>query len=163
SLVPPAVLQLAFVFPQPHRLAPWRFVQYGLAAAVIVLYELFLYRPAVYSRLLGFNMAFLGLACFVLAARLVSEYRHGSSQLARAGTRRDPRGPARPRLARRDRVRLRGLPWRGRGEPGDAHADRVRARRRLRDREARSLRDRCHGEARGVLPPADRRSGRGLR
>jgi signal transduction histidine kinase len=87
SLVPPAVLQLAFVFPQPHRWAGWRFVQYGLAAAVIVLYELFLYWPAVYSRLLGFNMAFLGLACFMLAARLVSEYRNGSSQLARARVR----------------------------------------------------------------------------
>ncbi|HJW69904.1 MAG TPA: ATP-binding protein [Candidatus Binatia bacterium] len=83
SLVPPAVLQLAFVFPQPHRWARWRFAQYALAAVVVTLYELFLYRPAVYSRLLGFNMALLGLACFALAARLVSEYRPGSSPLAR--------------------------------------------------------------------------------
>jgi signal transduction histidine kinase len=83
SLVPPAVLQLAFVFPQPHRWARWRFLQYGLAAVVIALYEMFLYRPALYSRLLSANMALLGLACFALAARLVSEYRHGSSQLAR--------------------------------------------------------------------------------
>src|SRR5262249_39671103 len=46
----------------------------------------------VFAGLPGFNVAFLGLACLVPAARLVSEYRHGSSQLGRARVRVVPLG-----------------------------------------------------------------------
>jgi hypothetical protein len=83
SLVPPALLQLAAVFPHPHRWARWRFLAYVPALVVIALYEAFLYRPPVYTALFQLNMAFLGIASLVLVARLASEYRQRHSALAR--------------------------------------------------------------------------------
>ena len=83
TLVPPSVFQLALLFPQPHRWARWRFAGYLPALAILGLYEAFLYRPPVYSVLLQLNMALLGLACFVLAGRLVAGYRDVGSELTR--------------------------------------------------------------------------------
>ena len=84
TLVPAAVFQFALLFPQAHRLATWRFAGYVPAAVVLLLYQVFLYEPRVYSTLLKLNMALLGAACFVLAGRLVQEHRAaGSSELTR--------------------------------------------------------------------------------
>jgi signal transduction histidine kinase len=83
SLVPPAVLQLALLFPQPHRLARWRFVGYVPSLAIIALYERFLYRPPLYSAMLYANMTYLGLATFFFGGRLIHEYVRGRSHLAR--------------------------------------------------------------------------------
>jgi signal transduction histidine kinase len=83
TLVAPSVLQLALLFPQPHRWARWRLLAYLPSLAALALYELYLYRPPVYSAVLFFNMAWLGLATLALAARLIPEYRHGRSPLAR--------------------------------------------------------------------------------
>jgi signal transduction histidine kinase len=83
TLVAPSVFQLALLFPQPHRWARWRLLVYLPSFAALALYELYLYRPPVYSAVLFFNMAWLGLATLALAARLIPEYRHGRSPLAR--------------------------------------------------------------------------------
>src|SRR5262245_7593411 len=65
TLVPATMFQLALLFPEPHRLARWRFAGYVPALVVLVLYEIFLYEPRVYSMLMQLNMALLGAACFV--------------------------------------------------------------------------------------------------
>ncbi len=83
TLVPPSVVQLALLFPQPHRWARWRWLAYPPSLAILILYERFLYTPAVYSVLLEINMALLGLAPLVLVGRLIPEYQHGRSALAR--------------------------------------------------------------------------------
>jgi signal transduction histidine kinase len=83
TLVPAALLQLALLFPHPHRWARWRFLVYVPSIGILALYELFLYRPSVYSDLLQINMASLGLASLALAGRLISEYRRRHAALAR--------------------------------------------------------------------------------
>jgi signal transduction histidine kinase len=83
TLVPPAMLQLALLFPHPHKWARWRFLGYVPSLVILVVYELFLYWPPVYSALLQVNMASLGLGSLALAGRLVSEYRRGRSALER--------------------------------------------------------------------------------
>jgi hypothetical protein len=71
TLVPPSVVQLALLFPTPHRWARWRWLAYLPSLAILILYELYLYQPPVYSMLLELNMALLGLAPLVLLARLI--------------------------------------------------------------------------------------------
>jgi signal transduction histidine kinase len=83
TLVPPAMFQLALLFPEPHRWARWRFAGYLPALVVLALYEVFLDQPRVYSALMQLNMALLGAACFVLAGRLVTGWREAGSELAR--------------------------------------------------------------------------------
>jgi signal transduction histidine kinase len=83
TFLPAAGIQLALLFPTPHRFARWRFVGYGLSALILVFYELSLYRPAAYSTVLTVNMIYLGAAGLLFAARLVWEYFGGRSQLAR--------------------------------------------------------------------------------
>ena len=48
----PRMLQLALLFPEPHRWARWRFAGYLPALVVFVLYEAFLHQPRVYSALI---------------------------------------------------------------------------------------------------------------
>jgi signal transduction histidine kinase len=83
TLVAPGVLQLALLFPYPHRWARWRWLVYVPWLVILACYELFLYRPPIYSALLSFNMASLGLATLALAVRLIPAYRQGQSPLAR--------------------------------------------------------------------------------
>src|SRR5262245_53735804 len=83
TLVPPAVLQLALLFPHEHRFARWRLLGFVPSALVLILYEVNLYHPAVYSRMLYANMAYLGIVSLVLGARLVIAYWHDEGGLAR--------------------------------------------------------------------------------
>src|SRR5205823_5299876 len=83
TLVPPAVLHLALLFPQPHRFARWRLAGYAPALVIGALYERFLYRPAAYSRVLYTDMSYLGVAGIFFGARLLWEYWRGVSPLAR--------------------------------------------------------------------------------
>ena len=83
TFVPPALLQLTFLFPQPHRWARWRFLGYVPSLAVVGLYQNFLYVPAGYSTILYANMTYLGIVGLFMGWRLISEYWRGSSPLAR--------------------------------------------------------------------------------
>ena len=83
ALLPAAALQMALLFPQPHRWAAWRLAGYAPAMVIIVLYETFLYHPAMYSVILYANMTYVGLVGLFFAARLVSAYRRGQSPLVR--------------------------------------------------------------------------------
>jgi signal transduction histidine kinase len=83
TLLPAALLHLFLLFPQPHPRARWKVAGYAISLALLVPYELFLYRPAVYTRILYANMAYLGLTAVFFAWRLATEYRRGRSQLAR--------------------------------------------------------------------------------
>jgi signal transduction histidine kinase len=83
ALLAPTVLQLAVFFPQPHPWARWRLLGYLPALLLLVPYQLFLYRPAVYTAVLQANMAYLGIVSVLLGARFVSEYRRGKSAVAR--------------------------------------------------------------------------------
>ncbi len=83
SAVPPGLLALALLFPQPHRLAGWRIAGYLPSLVVAVVYETFLYRPAIYSNVLRTNMTYLGLVGLFFGARLIGVYFRGASELAR--------------------------------------------------------------------------------
>src|SRR5206468_311575 len=83
TAVPPAVLHMALLFPQPHRLARWRVAGYAPALVIGALYERFLYQPAAYSTILYTNMTYLGVAGIFFGARLLWEYWQGVSPLAR--------------------------------------------------------------------------------
>ncbi|HUE30689.1 MAG TPA: ATP-binding protein [Verrucomicrobiae bacterium] len=83
ALVPPAVLQFALLFPQPHRFASWRLAGYLSGVAIGALYERFLYLPWAYSAILYANMTWLGLVGVFFGVRLVWEYWQGGSSLAR--------------------------------------------------------------------------------
>ena len=83
SLLPAAALHFAFLFPQPHARVRWRFAGYGLALAILLLYETFLYQPTAYTRILYANMTYLGLVGIFFLGRLAFEYWRGRSPLAR--------------------------------------------------------------------------------
>jgi len=83
AMLPAALLQLTLLFPQPHRLARWRFAGYVPAVAIALLYQVFLFRPAVYAALLRIDLLALGLGALLFGTRLVTEYWRGRSQLAR--------------------------------------------------------------------------------
>jgi signal transduction histidine kinase len=82
ALVPAAALQVVFVFPQPIAVR-WRFVGWALAPLVLLPYQLYLYRPAVYTAFLNLDMVLVCAAAVAFAVRLVVAYRHGHSQLVR--------------------------------------------------------------------------------
>ena len=82
-LFPAAVLQFAFLFPQLHRYARWRFLGYALSLPLAVAYEIFLYTPPLYSLVLAADMAWVGVVSLFTTGRLVSAYWRGESQLAR--------------------------------------------------------------------------------
>jgi signal transduction histidine kinase len=83
TLLPAALLHLFLLFPQPHALAGWSAAGYAVSLALLVPYEVFLHRPAVYTNILYANMAYLGVTAIFFAWRLATEYRRGRSQLAR--------------------------------------------------------------------------------
>ena len=83
TFLPAALLHLFLLFPQPHPLAGWSAAGYVVSLAILVPYELFLYRPAVYPTMLYANMTYVGLTAAFFVWRLASEYRRGRSQLAR--------------------------------------------------------------------------------
>src|SRR4029453_9066865 len=70
-------------FPRTHPLARWWLIPYLGAAIAAIFYEAFLYRPAVYSRILTLNMLLVGIAAIAFAIRAVFEYWRGGSPLAR--------------------------------------------------------------------------------
>jgi signal transduction histidine kinase len=83
ALLPPAVMQLALLFPRPSRFARWRLATLAPAAAILVLYQLFLYRPAMYSLVLYSNMACTGIAGLSFGGRLLYGYVRSPSHLDR--------------------------------------------------------------------------------
>jgi signal transduction histidine kinase len=83
ALIPAAAFGFTMLFPQPHRLAHWRFPALGLGLVVAALFQVSLHDPAILSFLTDFDMCALGLVGLGFAARLVSEYRAGRSKLAR--------------------------------------------------------------------------------
>jgi signal transduction histidine kinase len=83
SLLAPTVLQLAMLFPQPHRWVRFRLLGYVPALLLLAAYQIYLYRPSTYSMILKANMAYLGIVSVLLGARFVAEYRRGRSPLAR--------------------------------------------------------------------------------
>jgi signal transduction histidine kinase len=83
SLMPAAMLHFGLVFPQRHRWARARFAGYALSSVIAVLYEVFLYSPSAYSRVLTTNMLFLGLVAVFFCLRLVESYVRSDSQLVR--------------------------------------------------------------------------------
>jgi signal transduction histidine kinase len=83
SLLPAATLHLALLFPQAHRLVHMRFAGYAASFAFLVPYEVFLYQPSEYSRILRGNMLYLGMVAIFFCARLVVEYWRSTSQLTR--------------------------------------------------------------------------------
>ena len=74
---------MGLLFPQAHALAHMRFAGYALSLALLVPYEVFLYHPAEYSRILNANMLYLGVVAIFFCARLVLEYWRSTSQLTR--------------------------------------------------------------------------------
>jgi signal transduction histidine kinase len=83
AVTPAAGLQLFMLFPQPHRWCTWRFSGYAVSAVIAVGYELFFYRPSIFSRILLANMLFLGAVGLFMGWRLIVEYGRASSRLAR--------------------------------------------------------------------------------
>lgn len=83
SLLPASALHLGLLFPHPHRFAHMRFAGYALSLALLVPYEVFLYHPPEYSRILNANMLYLGLVAIFFCSRLVLEYWRSASQLTR--------------------------------------------------------------------------------
>jgi signal transduction histidine kinase len=78
-----AALQMVMLFPQPHRLARWRFVGYVPALAIALGYQLYIHDQSTFSTILMIDMLLLGMIGVFLGLRLASEYWYGTSQLAR--------------------------------------------------------------------------------
>ena len=83
ALMSGAFLHLALVFPRPHRFSHMRFAGYALSLALATPYELFLYNPIEYPRILRTSVLYLGLVAVFFCLRLVVTYWRGTSQLAR--------------------------------------------------------------------------------
>jgi signal transduction histidine kinase len=83
TLMPGAFLHLALVFPHRHAYAHMRFAGYALSLALAVPYQLFLYQPAEYPRILRTSMLYVGLVAVFFCLRLVAVYWRGASPLAR--------------------------------------------------------------------------------
>src|SRR5262249_32003337 len=69
-----AALQMGMLFPQPHRLARWRFVGYVPSLAIGLAYERYIYEPSTFSTILMIDMLYLGLVGVFLGMRLFGEY-----------------------------------------------------------------------------------------
>jgi len=83
SMVPATMLHFALVFPERHRWAAFRPAGYALSLVIALAYELALYSPSAYSRILTSNMLYLGLVAVFFCARLVESYVRSESQLVR--------------------------------------------------------------------------------
>jgi signal transduction histidine kinase len=83
SLFPAAALHLSLQFPQPHPLARFIWLAYLLSLLILIPYELFLYRPDVYTLIHNLATFYLGVAALTFGVRLIHEYWRGRSELAR--------------------------------------------------------------------------------
>src|SRR5688572_16231481 len=83
ALTGAAVLQMAMLFPQPHRWAHWRFAGYLPALALVVAYEAFFDDPRAFSAVVMLSMLYLGGAGVFLGLRLLASYWSTTSPLAR--------------------------------------------------------------------------------
>ena len=83
SLVPATMLHLALVFPEQHRWSRFRSAGYALALAIALSYEIFLFHPTAYSRVLNADMLYVGLVAVFFCSRLVESYVRSDSQLVR--------------------------------------------------------------------------------
>ena len=82
-MFPAAAFHLGLLFPQPHPRARIWPAFYLLSFAVLVPYELFLYRPTAYTVIHNLCVLYLGIAAVFFTVRLVGEHRRGRSALAR--------------------------------------------------------------------------------
>jgi signal transduction histidine kinase len=82
-LTPAAAMQLFLLFPQPHRYARWRLLPYALSALLILAYQVFLFEPPVFSKLVIVDMLLLGAAGVFFGGRLIATWWAGGSQLVR--------------------------------------------------------------------------------
>ena len=79
ALLSATALQLALLFPEPHRFARWRFAGYPIALAVFVAYEAFLGTPEVSTTIFALNTALLGMVGLFFGARLLAALRDDSA------------------------------------------------------------------------------------
>jgi signal transduction histidine kinase len=83
ALLSATALQLALLFPEPHRWARWRFAAYPVALAVFVAYEVFLQQPEVSTTVFAANTALLGAVGLFFGGRLLRALQAGGSPLVR--------------------------------------------------------------------------------
>ncbi len=83
SMLPPAMLHFALLFPERHRFAHLRGLAWVLGLAIAVAYQLFLYVPARYSAVLNTNMLYLAAVATFFCWNAVASYVRGASQLVR--------------------------------------------------------------------------------
>ena len=83
ALLPATMLHFALLFPQPNRWVHMRFAGYALSCAIALPYEVFLYSPAEYSRILNTNMLYLGLVAVFFCLHMIPPYVRSGSQLVR--------------------------------------------------------------------------------
>ncbi len=83
SFLPATALDLALLFPDPHRLAPKRWMAYPLAGFVFVLYEVFLQTPRASTTIFQINSIYLGMVGLFFGGRLLSAYFDRDAHLAR--------------------------------------------------------------------------------
>jgi len=83
SMLPPAMLHFALLFPERHRFARYGGLAWMLGLAIAVAYELFLYVPARYSLVLTTNMLYIAAVATFFCGNAVASYVRGASQLVR--------------------------------------------------------------------------------
>jgi signal transduction histidine kinase len=83
SMLPPAMLHFALLFPERHRFARYGWLAWVLGLAIAVAYQLFLYVPARYSAVLNTNMLYLAAVATFFCWNAVASYVRGASQLVR--------------------------------------------------------------------------------
>jgi signal transduction histidine kinase len=83
SALPAGMLHFALMFPERNRWSGLRVGGWAIAGTIAALYEIFLYSPAQYSRILTTNMLYLAVVAVFFCANLVVAYGRGDSQLVR--------------------------------------------------------------------------------
>jgi hypothetical protein len=83
SALPAGMLHFGLVFPWRHRWARLRIVGWLIALAIAVAYELCLYSPIWYSRILTTNMLYLAAVAMFFCLNVVVAYLRSGSQLVR--------------------------------------------------------------------------------
>src|SRR5262249_51186111 len=77
------MLHFALMFPERHRLAHFRVVGWAIGLAIALLYEIFLYTPAAYSRILTADMLYLAAVAGFFCLHMLLAYVRGNSPLVR--------------------------------------------------------------------------------
>jgi len=83
AFFPAATAHLALLFPGTHALARFAWVGYALSLALLVPYQILLYRPGPYVLIHNLCMLYLGIVGGLFGVRIVREYLVGRSQLVR--------------------------------------------------------------------------------